>query len=53
MATYDPSIFRAYDVRGIYPTQMNEQVAYAAGQAFVVITGAKRVVVGRDVRSTG
>ncbi|MEI6477522.1 MAG: phosphomannomutase/phosphoglucomutase [bacterium] len=50
---YDPSIFRAYDVRGIYPGQMNEKVAYAAGQAFVQVMGAKRVLVGRDVRSTG
>jgi phosphomannomutase len=53
MSIYDPSIFRAYDVRGVYPSQMNEQVAYAAGQAFVAITNAKTVVVGRDVRSTG
>lgn len=50
---FDPSIFRAYDMRGIYPSQMNEKVAYAAGQAFVSVTGAKKVAVGRDVRATG
>jgi phosphomannomutase len=50
---YDPSIFRAYDVRGTYPNQMNEKVAYAAGQAFVQVMDAKRVAVGRDVRATG
>lgn len=50
---FEPSIFRAYDMRGIYPSQMNEQVAYAAGQAFVHIMGAKTVAVGRDVRTTG
>ena len=53
MNTYEPSIFRAYDMRGIYPSQMNEKVAYAAGQAFVSVTGARTVAVGRDVRSTG
>ncbi|MBU6389226.1 phosphomannomutase/phosphoglucomutase [Patescibacteria group bacterium] len=53
MSIYDPSIFRAYDMRGVYPTQMNEKVAYAAGQGFVSVTGAKKVVVGRDVRSSG
>jgi phosphomannomutase len=50
---FDQSIFRAYDMRGVYPAQMNEQVAYAAGQAFVHIMQAKCVVVGRDVRNTG
>lgn len=50
---HDPSIFRTYDVRGTYPNQMNERVAYAAGQAFVHVMGAKRVVVGRDVRASG
>lgn len=50
---YDQSIFRAYDVRGLYPSQMNEKVAYAAGQAFVHVMEAKRVAIGRDVRATG
>lgn len=53
MSTFDPSIFRAYDMRGTYPDQMNEEVAYAAGQAFVKAMNAKSVVVGRDVRATG
>lgn len=50
---FDSSIFRSYDIRGIYPDQINEDVAYATGQAFVAVTGAKNVVVGRDVRSSG
>lgn len=50
---FDPSIFRAYDMRGIYPDHMNEDVAYAAGQAFVKVMGAKTIVVGRDVRAHG
>jgi phosphomannomutase len=49
----DHSIFRAYDMRGTYPGQINEHVAYAVGQAFVTVMGAKTVVVGRDVRATG
>lgn len=51
--SFEPSIFRAYDIRGIYPDQMNEAVGYAVGQAFVAVTGAKTVAVGRDVRSAG
>lgn len=50
---YDHSIFRAYDMRGTYPNQVNEKVAYAAGQAFVQVMGAKKVALGRDVRHTG
>lgn len=50
---FDQSIFRAYDMRGTYPNHMNENVGYAAGQAFVKVMGAKNVIVGRDVRSTG
>jgi phosphomannomutase len=53
MSIFDQSIFRAYDMRGTYPNHMNEQVGYAAGQAFVHVMQAKTVVVGRDVRSTG
>src|ERR1044072_4678059 len=53
MSIFDQSIVRAYDMRGIYPNQMNEEVAYAAGQAFVAVMGAQKVVVGRDVRGTG
>jgi phosphomannomutase len=53
MSLFDQSIFRAYDMRGTYPNQINEQVAYAAGQAFVHVMKAKTVAVGRDVRATG
>ena len=44
------SIFKAYDVRGIYPADLNEQSAYAAGRAFVRLTGVKNVVIGQDAR---
>lgn len=44
------SIFKAYDIRGIYPSEVNEQLAYKLGRAFVVFTKAKQVVVGYDAR---
>ena len=44
------SIFKAYDVRGIYPEELNEEAAFAIGRAFVKKTGAKNVVVGHDAR---
>jgi phosphomannomutase len=44
------AIFKAYDVRGVYPDQLDEGVARSVGNAFVAFTGADRVVVGRDMR---
>jgi len=49
----DPKIFKAYDIRGIYPTELNEQIATAIGRAFVTFLGAETVVVGRDMRTSG
>ncbi len=46
----DPSIFKAYDIRGIYPDQLDEDVAYAVGRAFVTFLQVEEVVVGRDMR---
>jgi len=46
----DPSIFKAYDVRGLYPSQLSAEVARRIGRAFVDHLGAKRIVVGRDAR---
>ncbi len=43
-------IFKSYDVRGIYPTELNEDTAYSIGKAFVAHTGAKNMAVGRDMR---
>lgn len=48
-----PGIFKSYDIRGIYPTQLDERGAEAIARAFVRVTGARRVVVGRDVRLSG
>jgi phosphomannomutase len=44
------SIFKAYDVRGIYPDELNEEAARSIGRAFVAYLGAKRIGVGRDMR---
>jgi phosphomannomutase len=43
-------IFKAYDVRGIYPDELDEDVARHVGNAFAVFTGAPQLVVGRDMR---
>ncbi len=49
----NPGIFKAYDIRGIYPTELNEQAAYLIGRAFVTFLGASTVIVGRDMRLSG
>jgi phosphomannomutase len=43
-------IFKAYDVRGVYPGELDEDVVRAIGAAFVRFTSAQRVIVGRDCR---
>jgi phosphomannomutase len=49
----NPSIFKAYDIRGLYPTDLNETVAYNVGRAFVAFLGVSQVIVGRDMRLSG
>jgi len=44
------AIFKAYDVRGIYPDELDESIARLIGNAFVAFTGSARVLVGRDAR---
>ncbi|NJL05402.1 MAG: phosphomannomutase/phosphoglucomutase [Chloroflexaceae bacterium] len=46
----NPGIFKAYDIRGIYPTELNEEVAYLIGRAFVTFLQAEQVIVGHDMR---
>jgi phosphomannomutase len=52
--TLDPAnlraVFKAYDVRGTVPDQIDEQLARATGRAFVQVVGATTVVVGHDMR---
>src|ERR687886_2476106 len=51
----DESIFKAYDIRGVYPDSLNEDVAWDIGRAFVNHLGlsGSRVVVARDMRLSG
>ncbi len=44
------SCFKAYDLRGRIPTELNDEVAYRVGRAYVQFLSPKRVVVGRDIR---
>jgi len=48
--TIDPGIFKAYDVRGTYPDQITDDIAYRLGRGVVAVLGADRVAVGRDMR---
>ena len=50
MTAVDPTIFKAYDVRGIYPDQLNEDLARQIGRAFVAYLDATRIAVARDMR---
>lgn len=43
-------IFKAYDVRGVHPEELNEDIARRIGSAFAEFTGAQSVVMGRDCR---
>jgi phosphomannomutase len=49
----NPGIFRAYDIRGIYPDELNEETGYAIGRAFVTFLKVDTVIVGRDMRLSG
>jgi len=49
----DEKIFKSYDIRGIYPTELNEEAAYAIGRAFARRAKAKSIVVGSDMRLSG
>jgi phosphomannomutase len=46
----DPKVFKAYDVRGVYPSELDEEGAYAIGRAYVEVFEPKRIAVGRDMR---
>jgi phosphomannomutase len=57
----NPTIFKSYDVRGVYPSELSDEVAYAIGRCFVPLVAAgaspssrrTSVVVGRDMRPSG
>jgi phosphomannomutase len=47
------AIFKAYDVRGTYPDQIDERVARAVGSAFASFAKVSRIVIARDMRPSG
>lgn len=49
----NPRIFKAYDIRGIYPKDFNEKIAYKIAQAYIKLFNPKSVVLGNDVRTSG
>ena len=56
----NPGIFKANDIRGIFPTHLNEDIAYRVGRAFAAFIGRgaqsqdpMRIIVGRDMRLSG
>ena len=50
MSSINPNVFKAYDIRGVYPTEVDESLARQVGRAFVRYLGARRIGVGRDMR---
>ncbi|MFN3729554.1 MAG: phosphomannomutase [Fimbriimonadaceae bacterium] len=47
------SCFKAYDVRGVVPDELNDDIAYAIGRAYADATGANTVCIGHDIRLSG
>jgi len=48
--SFDPTIFKAYDIRGVYPDQIDAEVAYKIGYALAGVLKAKTIAVGYDMR---
>jgi phosphomannomutase len=46
----DPGIFKAYDIRGLYPSEIDETVVRQIGRGFVAYLDARRIAVSRDMR---
>ena len=47
---FNPSVFKAYDVRGLYPSEITEELFHQLGRAFVAYLGPGRFAVTRDMR---
>jgi phosphomannomutase len=48
--TINTNIFKAYDIRGLYPSEIDENAGRLIARGFVSYLGAKRIAVGRDMR---
>ena len=49
-AKINEKIFKAYDIRGLYPEEINEEAAYNIAKAYATWLKPKKVALGRDVR---
>jgi phosphomannomutase len=52
MPTDLSTIFKAYDVRGVYPSDLDEEISRRIGAAFARFAGADRIAIGRDMRTS-
>jgi phosphomannomutase len=50
---YSLNCFKAYDIRGIVPYELNPELAYEIGRAYATIIDCKKVVIGHDIRLSG
>jgi phosphomannomutase len=50
LSVLDAKVFKAYDVRGVYPTELDEEGAYAIGRAYVEHFEPRKIAIGCDVR---
>ncbi|MDQ3857806.1 MAG: phosphomannomutase/phosphoglucomutase [Actinomycetota bacterium] len=48
----DPKVFKAYDVRGIHPDELDEEGAYRIGRAYADVFEPRRIAIGRDMRTS-
>jgi phosphomannomutase len=46
----NPGIFKAYDIRGLYPSELNEEIARQIGRGFAAYLQPKTIAVSRDMR---
>jgi phosphomannomutase len=46
----NPTIFKSYDIRGIYPSELSEEAVYNIGKSFIIYSGVKNIVLGYDAR---
>ena len=51
-ANVNPKIFKAYDIRGLYPKEINEETAYKIAKAYTTWLKPKRIALGYDVRTS-
>ncbi|MFO7807623.1 MAG: phosphomannomutase/phosphoglucomutase [Candidatus Moraniibacteriota bacterium] len=52
MNKINKEIFKAYDIRGVYPEEIDEKTVYNIGRALVEYLQAKKIVIGRDIRNS-